>query len=250
MGKENIMLPKSDYGTILRSADEKAVSPALPAYNRVYFDGYRPLHRMMKMSWLRVTLAISMSLLVLTTFSTMFATNTDKEGVMITRSRKLGKKGDGGKDEMAKQYPILKPLNKLIASPYILISHSSLFLISGISYDEAESLVLSIPNNVSLHDTLKYYTSMAHVAGTKYDYLQAEWTRNKFIEYGIADTEIEEYWPLLNYPKYRRVAIVEPEYLKFEAKLREDKVDEDETSGDQDAVPTFHGRDTQYGFWE
>ncbi|RUS21944.1 hypothetical protein BC937DRAFT_90923 [Endogone sp. FLAS-F59071] len=198
MGKENIMLPNSDYGTVPRSAH---VSPAPPAYNRVYFDGNRSLHRLLiqpsKTSWLRVTLAIWMSLLVLTTFSIMFTTYTDKEGVMITRH--------------------------------------------GLTYEEAESLVLSIPNSVSLHNTLKYYTSTAHVAGTRNDYLQAVWTRDKFIEYGIADTTIEEYWPMLNYPKYRRVAIVEPEYLKFEAKLREDKVDEDKTSGDQDAVPTFHG---------
>lgn len=103
--------------------------------------------------------------------------------------------------------------------------------------------MINTPSNDSIRGYLQKYTSEAHLAGTEADKAQAEWTRDKFIEFGISDSKIETYWPLLNYPKYRRVAIVSgPEKLRYEAKLREDLVDEDKTSKGQDDVPTFHGQ--------
>lgn len=103
--------------------------------------------------------------------------------------------------------------------------------------------MLSLPKNDSIRDYLKTYTSEAHLAGSESDKRQAEWTRDKLIEFGIADTTIEEYWPLLNYPVQRRLALVSgPKEFRYEATLREDVVDEDETSKNPDAVPTFHGK--------
>lgn len=102
--------------------------------------------------------------------------------------------------------------------------------------------MLDLPDNENIRGYLKHYTSVAHLAGTESDRSQAEWTRDKFIEFGIANTTIKTYYPLLNYPVKHRLAIVSgPEELRYEAELREDVVDEDETSKDPDNVPTFHG---------
>lgn len=102
--------------------------------------------------------------------------------------------------------------------------------------------MLDLPDNENIRGYLKHYTSVAHLAGTESDKSQAEWTRDKFIEFGIANTTIKTYYPLLNYPVKHRLAIVSgPEELRYEAELREDVVDEDETSKDPDNVPTFHG---------
>lgn len=113
---------------------------------------------------------------------------------------------------------------------------------SSVSFNDARDVIINTPSNDSIRDYLYHYTSEAHLAGTPSDKAQAEWTRDKLIEFGISDTKIETYWPLLNYPKYRRVAIVSgPEKFRYEAKLREDHIDEDKTSKGQDDVPTFHG---------
>lgn len=102
-------------------------------------------------------------------------------------------------------------------------------------------MILELPSNERLRENLKTYTSISHLAGTENDKKQAEWTRDTFQSYGL-DTKIETYWPLLNYPISHRLALVSgPEHLRFEAKLTEDVVDEDETSKDQNAIPTFHG---------
>ncbi|RUP12001.1 hypothetical protein BC936DRAFT_139849 [Jimgerdemannia flammicorona] len=108
---------------------------------------------------------------------------------------------------------------------------------------DIDTLLLNLPSTANLRNDLKYYTSTAHVAGTEADRQQAEWTRDKFREYGIDRAEVQEYWPYLNYPVSRRLAVVQApeEGLLFEAGLREDVVEGDETSKMQDAVPTFHG---------
>lgn len=104
--------------------------------------------------------------------------------------------------------------------------------------------MLDFPSKDNIREYLKYYTSEAHLAGTEADKRQAEWTRDKFIEFGISDTSIETYYPLLNYPVSRRFGIVSgPKEFQYEAELREDPVEEDPTSHDPDVVPTFHGKE-------
>ncbi|KAI9268410.1 hypothetical protein EDC94DRAFT_401270 [Helicostylum pulchrum] len=105
----------------------------------------------------------------------------------------------------------------------------------------AEELMLELPSNQSLYDYSKTLTSVTHVAGTTNDKKQAEWTRDQFESFGL-ETKIETYWPLLNYPISNRLALISgPKHLRFEAKLTEAPVDEDETSKDPNAVPLFHG---------
>lgn len=104
-----------------------------------------------------------------------------------------------------------------------------------------EKYIIELPSNQSIHDYLETYSSEAHLAGTPNDKKQAEWTRDQFESFGL-DTTIKTYWPLLNYPVSHRLSLFSgPEHLRFEAKLTEDPVDEDETSKDPNVVPTFHG---------
>ncbi|RCI05118.1 hypothetical protein CU098_010920 [Rhizopus stolonifer] len=105
----------------------------------------------------------------------------------------------------------------------------------------SERIMLELPSNDSIREYLKIYTSEAHLAGTENDKKQAEWTRDQFMGFGL-DAKIETYYPLLNYPISHRLALVSgPKHLRFEAKLTEDPVDEDETSRDPNVIPTFHG---------
>ncbi|RCH80400.1 hypothetical protein CU098_002186 [Rhizopus stolonifer] len=106
----------------------------------------------------------------------------------------------------------------------------------------AERMMLDLPSSNRLKSYLRNYTSEPHVAGTPSDKRQAEWTREKFNEFGIPDAKIKTYYPLLNYPVSHRLAIVSgPEELRYEAKLKEDIVDEDPTTANPDSIPLFHG---------
>ncbi|KAI8145568.1 hypothetical protein BJV82DRAFT_604242 [Fennellomyces sp. T-0311] len=107
---------------------------------------------------------------------------------------------------------------------------------------DPEKIVVGVPSSDSVREYLRTYTSEPHLAGTDADKRQAEWTRDKFLEFGISDTKIETYYPLLNYPLEQRLAIVSgPEELRYEASLKEDIVDEDKTSSNPNATAIFHG---------
>lgn len=104
-------------------------------------------------------------------------------------------------------------------------------------------MMLDLPSAKRLKNYLRNYTSEPHLAGTESDKRQAEWTREKLNEFGIPNAKIETYWPLLNYPISRRLAIVSgPEYLRYNASLKEERVEEDESTSNPDIVPLFHGR--------
>jgi N-acetylated-alpha-linked acidic dipeptidase len=108
-------------------------------------------------------------------------------------------------------------------------------------FSNHERVIIELPSNQSIKEYLRYYTSEAHLAGTENDKRQAEWTRDQFQKFGLNAT-IETYWPLLTYPQGHRLAMISgPEHLRFEAKLTEGIIDEDETSKNPDNVPTFHG---------
>ncbi|KAI9261068.1 hypothetical protein BY458DRAFT_516187 [Sporodiniella umbellata] len=107
---------------------------------------------------------------------------------------------------------------------------------------DAERMMLDLPSSRRLRSYLKNYTSEAHVAGTLSDRRQAEWTREKFNEFGIPNAEINTYYPLLNYPVSHRLELVSgPEEFRYKAKLMEDAIDEDPTTQDPNRVPLFHG---------
>ncbi|KAB8532564.1 hypothetical protein FH972_025509 [Carpinus fangiana] len=95
---------------------------------------------------------------------------------------------------------------------------------NGLSYKDLQDILLSTP-----------------------DEKQAEWTRDRWQEFGVADSSIVSYDTYINYPKDHRLALLESaddasaSTVKFECSLEEKVLKEDRTSGIPDRVPTFHG---------
>jgi N-acetylated-alpha-linked acidic dipeptidase len=124
----------------------------------------------------------------------------------------------------------------------------------GIGYEELQSILLETPSEEATRSWSKYYTAGPHLAGKNLS--QALWTKDRWQEFGVADTSIVTYDVYLNYPLGHRLALYEKKgtksgaaaenskgewAVKFEAKLEEDVLEEDPTSGLVDRIPTFHG---------
>lgn len=112
---------------------------------------------------------------------------------------------------------------------------------------QLEQLMLRSPDPTKLAEWSKYYTSGAHLAGQNYS--QAEWTMNKWKEFGV-ESSINTYDVYLNYPTGHWLALLEKEEsrhghkgwnVKYEALLEEDVLEDDPTTGDPNSIPTFHG---------
>ena len=75
-----------------------------------------------------------------------------------------------------------------------------------------------------LQGYLKHVTSFDHVAGSKGSFYLAEWMKDLFWKAGMDQVKLDEYQVYLNYAKEggRRVAIIEPPELRWEAKLEEE----------------------------
>ncbi|KAI7851318.1 hypothetical protein BDC45DRAFT_516272, partial [Circinella umbellata] len=113
---------------------------------------------------------------------------------------------------------------------------------STIPFEDASDTIKRIPSSDSIREFFHYYASEPHLAGSHADKRQADWTRDKFEEFGISNATIETYYPWLNVPKTRRLAIVSgPEEFLYEAKLEEDPVPNDPSTSHPNAIPTFHG---------
>lgn len=135
-----------------------------------------------------------------------------------------------------------------------------------ISPKRAEEVFLSVPNNVSAHDTLRKLTSYPHYAGNGFDQITALALKNDWEKaLGLPTSGVEEhiydagsaksqervrgkpklgvwidtYYPILNTPVHASVTLLTPE--PFHAKLREEAVDGDPDSKFRDALPVFHG---------
>ncbi|MCC3862165.1 transferrin receptor-like dimerization domain-containing protein [Pseudemcibacter aquimaris] len=92
-------------------------------------------------------------------------------------------------------------------------------------------------NKQNMDDWMKFMTSRPHATGQPFDKEVADFIAGKFTEWGY-DTEIKEYQVLMPTPKVRVVELVEP--TKWTAKLKEDAVPEDPTSGQEDRLPIYH----------
>ncbi|KAI9493675.1 hypothetical protein BDB00DRAFT_787780 [Zychaea mexicana] len=113
---------------------------------------------------------------------------------------------------------------------------------STIPWDDASVIIKTVPSSESIREFFHYYAAEPHLAGSHADKRQAEWTRDKFEEFGIPNATIETYYPWLNVPKTRRLAIVSgPEEFLYEATLQEEPIARDPSSSHPDAIPTFHG---------
>ncbi|KAG1156294.1 hypothetical protein G6F36_014337 [Rhizopus arrhizus] len=93
-------------------------------------------------------------------------------------------------------------------------------------------LMKDLPSTESIHSFFLHYASQSHLAGSPEDHQLAQWTQKQFIHFGIKDSSIQTYYPYLNYPTNRKLAIISgPPELLYEATLKEAK---DET------IPAFH----------
>ncbi|KAF1987295.1 carboxypeptidase [Aulographum hederae CBS 113979] len=89
---------------------------------------------------------------------------------------------------------------------------------------------------------LRHVTSYSHIAGSEGDFYLAQWVENHFKGAGMDSVEMKEYQVYLNYPKEngRRVAIIDPPELKWEAKLEEEPAYKNPTAQQQNTM-VFHG---------
>lgn len=127
---------------------------------------------------------------------------------------------------------------------------------ANVPFSELENIALTYPSADRAREWSRYYTSGPHLGGKNLS--QALWTKARFEEFGFK-TEIATYEIYVNYPVSHRMALLKEKKGKegkrgqlgkrtkedykvlYEAKLEEPVIDEDETSGLEDRIPTFHG---------
>lgn len=131
----------------------------------------------------------------------------------------------------------------------------------GMRYEDLQNLLLSTPAENRVREWSRYYTSGPHLAGKNLS--QAIWTKDRWQEFGVKDSKIISYETYVNYPVAHRLALLENDSakhegssrhrgveldisrtswkVKYEASLEEDVLEEDQTSGLNDRIPTFHG---------
>lgn len=122
---------------------------------------------------------------------------------------------------------------------------------NGLEYEVLQDLLVETPSAEKAREWSRYYTSGPHLAGKNLS--QAIWTKETWQSFGIENTLIVDYDIYVNYPKGRRLALLERSNeskkqvadedwkIKYEAILEEDVLDEDPTSSLADRVPIFHG---------
>lgn len=115
---------------------------------------------------------------------------------------------------------------------------------TSLSHHDLEAILLDTPSSEHAEEWLRYYTAGPHLAGKNLS--QAEWTRDKWEEWGIK-SEIVPYDVYINYPKDHSLSLLKQSKKSdswkviFKASLEEDVLNEDPTTGLNDRVPTFHG---------
>ena len=126
-----------------------------------------------------------------------------------------------------------------------------------LKYEELLDILAATPEEEKAREWSKYYTSAPHLAGQ--NLTMANWTRDRWQEWGVKQTEVVAYDVYLNYPKGHRLALFERGNasnssgdveeqkkttswkVKYEASLEEDVLDDDPTTGRDDRIMTFHG---------
>ncbi|EXJ86795.1 hypothetical protein A1O3_03749 [Capronia epimyces CBS 606.96] len=120
---------------------------------------------------------------------------------------------------------IMGVLYVLIASDVLSFTKNRLGM--GQMYDP-ESIRIFIQNHMNdggdMQKYLGHITDFPHVAGTEGNYILGEWVAELFKSSELEDVHMERFDVYLNYPQKdgRRVAIVEPEDLKWEARVEEE----------------------------
>ncbi|KAI1453375.1 Zn-dependent exopeptidase [Annulohypoxylon moriforme] len=108
----------------------------------------------------------------------------------------------------------------------------------ALSQEDAERLIIKIPEVEKLRSCSKLYSAKPHLAG---DLQHAERIRDLWRSYGIP-TELVRYDVLQNFPKHSALQLHrEDGSIAFDASLVEDEVAEDPTSAPQNGLPSFFG---------
>ena len=127
---------------------------------------------------------------------------------------------------------------------------------AGLNYTELLDILAAMPEEEKAREWSKYYTSAPHLAGQ--NETMANWTRDRWQEWGVPQTEVVAYDVYLNYPVGHRLALLEKSNasksggshankkneswtVKYEASLEEDVLKDDPTTGRDDRIMTFHG---------
>lgn len=119
------------------------------------------------------------------------------------------------------------------------IPHSSWPESEGIKYEALKQTLLSTPDGEKAKEWSKYHTAGPHLAGKNLS--QAEWTRDKWVEFGIYHAEIVTYDVYINYPLNAGLSMLKDGKTAFRATLEEEPLSEDPTTGLPDGISAFHG---------
>ncbi|RPB03458.1 Zn-dependent exopeptidase [Choiromyces venosus 120613-1] len=112
------------------------------------------------------------------------------------------------------------------------------FGLSDLTLAEQEAIITESISNNTIAQWSYYFTHGKHLAGTNKS--TAEWTRDKWIGYGIP-SHLTEYEVYLNYPVSHSLSLTIDGKEGFVAGLEEDVLLEDSTTGAADRIPTFNG---------
>ena len=111
----------------------------------------------------------------------------------------------------------------------------------GLMYypDSIRTFIRDNINETCIREHSQYITSFPHSAGTKGSFVLAEYVQDLFIESQLDEVGLEQFDVYLNYPKKdgRRVAIIEPPELAWEAKIEEEPAFADK----REQTLVFHG---------
>lgn len=105
--------------------------------------------------------------------------------------------------------------------------------------DSIRNFVRDHINETYIREHSQYITSFPHIAGTKGSFVLAEYVQDLFIESELEQVRLEQFDVYLNYPRKggRRVAIVDPPELTWEAKIEEELAYADK----REQTLVFHG---------
>ena len=104
---------------------------------------------------------------------------------------------------------------------------------------ETETAMFDLLDNETTGRHFRYLTEEPHAAGTPQNRRLAEYTRDRFLEYGLEEVQILEYDVLLPFPREVKVSLLEP--IEYEASLREDGYEVDKDSWSSDIGLTYLG---------
>ena len=95
-------------------------------------------------------------------------------------------------------------------------------------------------NATNIREYLKYITSFDHIAGTEGNFILGKWVEEQFVDAMLDEVGMEEYQVYLNYPREggRRVAIVDPPEMAWEATIEEEQA---YTDPPRQQTLVFHG---------